>query len=163
FGPALMPPPASRVAGWSIPRPLCGQDAVTGDGEDREGAVDSGAESPVRPPAQALKWPSTNRRIAEDRFPCWRLFSISLTKAESTVPRWAAISFMLVQKGSSRLTLVLWPHTTIERITTGDLIGILLSRADVNDDYHNTEPASRELVHIRSPSFENRARDAGLR
>src|ERR1700739_1982158 len=117
------------------PRPLCGQDAVTGDGEDREGAVDSGAESPVRPSARALKWPSTNRRIAEDRFPCWRLFSISLTKSESTVPRWAAISFMLVQKASSRLTLVLWPHTTIERFTTGDLIGILLSRADVNDDY----------------------------
>jgi hypothetical protein len=32
----------------------------------------------------------------------------------------------------------LWPHTTIERLTTGDLIGNLLSRADVNDDYHST-------------------------
>ena len=31
------------------------------------------------------------------------------------------ISFMLVQNGSSRLTLVLWPPTTIERFTTGDL------------------------------------------
>ena len=33
---------------------------------------------------------------------------------------------MLVQNGSSRLTLVLWPPTTIERFTTGDFIGRLL-------------------------------------
>src|SRR5258708_5768002 len=37
--------------------------------------------------------------------------------------RFAAISFSPVQNASSRLTLVLCPAITIERLTTGDFIG----------------------------------------
>src|SRR6266478_2750411 len=37
--------------------------------------------------------------------------------------RFAAISFNPVQNASSRLTLVLCPAMTIERLTTGDFIG----------------------------------------
>jgi hypothetical protein len=47
--------------------------------------------------------------------------SISPTNSDSVMVRAREISFMLVQNGSSRLTLVLWPPTTIERFTTGDL------------------------------------------
>jgi hypothetical protein len=37
--------------------------------------------------------------------------------------RWRPISFRPSQNASSRLTLVLWPATTIERLSTGDFIG----------------------------------------
>src|SRR5215831_2269387 len=83
-------------------------------------------DSPVGPAARFLKWSSTNRRIAEDRLPCWRFVSISLTSSDSVTLSSSEISFMLVQNGSSRLTLVLWPPTTIERFTTVDFIGRLL-------------------------------------
>src|SRR6266566_9480363 len=76
--------------------------------------------------ARPLKWSRTNRRIAEDRLPCWRAVSISPTSSDSVTPRAAEISFIPVQNASSRLTLVLWPSTTIERFTTGDFMVRLL-------------------------------------
>src|SRR6516162_8120064 len=78
------------------------------------------------PAARLLKWSSTNRPIAEDRLLCWRFVSISLTSSDSVTRSCCEICFMLVQNGSSRLTLVLWPPTTIERFTTVDFIGRLL-------------------------------------
>src|SRR5213593_2861889 len=43
-----------------------------------------------------------------------------------------AISFSPFQNASSRLTLVLWPAITIERLTTGDFIAGPLFRPDAD-------------------------------
>src|SRR5215467_4691959 len=45
------------------------------------------------------------------------------TMSDSVKSRLAAISFNPVQNASSKLTLVLCPAITIERLTTGDFIG----------------------------------------
>src|SRR5215467_3789615 len=50
------------------------------------------------------------------------------TMSDSVKSRLAAISFNPVQNASSRLTLVLCPAITIDRLTTGDFIGFSLSR-----------------------------------
>ena len=63
--------------------------------------------------------------------PCWRLLSISPTSSDSVMFRRPEISFMPFQKASSRLTLVLWPATTIERLTTGDFMTRLRHRCVV--------------------------------
>jgi hypothetical protein len=68
------------------------------------------------------KYSSTNRRIAEDRLPCWRVWSILATNADSVACWVCAISFRSSQKASSRLTLVLCPSMTMERLTTEDFI-----------------------------------------
>src|SRR6202020_1623040 len=60
--------------------------------------------------------------MADDKLPCWRLLSISPTSSDSVMFRNPEISFMPFQKASSRLTLVLWPATTIDRFTTGDFM-----------------------------------------
>src|ERR1700681_1872606 len=60
---------------------------------------------PIGPTARLLKWSSTNRRIAEDRLPCWRAVSISPTSSDSVMLRIPEISFMLLQNASSSLTL----------------------------------------------------------
>src|ERR1700755_2953950 len=44
------------------------------------------------------------------------------TSVEKVTSRLPAISFSPLQKASSRLTLVLWPARTIERLTTGDFM-----------------------------------------
>jgi hypothetical protein len=54
-------------------------------------------------------WSRTNRRIAEDRLPCWRASLISVTIFGSDMRRACAIFFRPFQKASSRLTLVLCP------------------------------------------------------
>src|SRR5579862_3512924 len=72
--------------------------------------------------ARALKWSSTKTRTADERFACCRLASISLISSANVMPRSLASSFTLLQNGCSRLTLVLWPRTTIDRLTTGDFI-----------------------------------------
>jgi hypothetical protein len=65
---------------------------------------------------------STYRRIAEDRLPFWRVLSISATVFDS-VACWAiAISFRPLQNASSRLTLVLCPAITTERLTIEDFM-----------------------------------------
>src|SRR4249920_3770060 len=47
------------------------------------------------------------------------MVSTSVDKVTSRLP---AISFSPLQNSSSRLTLVLWPARTIERLTTGDFM-----------------------------------------
>src|SRR6202007_791582 len=74
----------------------------------------------------------TKSLIAEDRLPCWRLLSISPTSSDSVMLRSPEISFMPFQNASSRLTLVLWPATTIERLTTGDFMMRPPRRCDVD-------------------------------
>src|ERR1700760_1872727 len=105
------------------------EDEATRLGQDRaawpECSFNESAARLGSPPAFAvddLKWSSTNRRIAEDRLPCWRLLSISPTSSDNVMFRKPAISFMPFQNASSRLTLVLWPPTTIDRFTTGDFM-----------------------------------------
>src|SRR5256885_17213509 len=60
--------------------------------------------------------------MADDRLPCCRWVSIAATKSDNVMWRSPPISFRLFQNASSRLTLVLWPPTTIERLTTADFI-----------------------------------------
>src|SRR5215831_6574521 len=60
--------------------------------------------------------------MADDRLPCCRWESIAATKSDNVMWRSPPISFRLFQNASSRLTLVLWPRTTIERLATGDFI-----------------------------------------
>jgi len=67
---------------------------------------------------------STNSRIAEDKLACSRVLSISVTIFDN-VACWArAISFRPLQNASSRLTLVLCPSITTERLTTEDFMGV---------------------------------------
>src|SRR5580704_18450794 len=60
--------------------------------------------------------------MAEERFPCRRPPSMVATRSDSVMLRPEAISFRPFQNASSRLTLVLCPAMTIERLTTGDFI-----------------------------------------
>src|SRR4051812_9794221 len=66
--------------------------------------------------------------MADDRLPRRRSASIEATSSESVRLRAVAISFSPLQNASSRLTLVLCPVITIERLTTGDFIRRLLNR-----------------------------------
>src|ERR1043166_90980 len=60
--------------------------------------------------------------MAEERFPCRRPPSMLATRSDSVMLRAEAISLSPFQNASSRLTLVLCPAMTIERLTTGDFI-----------------------------------------
>src|SRR5580693_3681025 len=60
--------------------------------------------------------------MADDRLPCRRPESIDATRSDNVVRRPTAISLSPRQKASSRLTLVLCPAITIERLITGDFI-----------------------------------------
>src|SRR5919197_22401 len=60
--------------------------------------------------------------MADDRLSCCRSESIAATNSDNFFCRWTAISFRLSQNASSRLTLVLWPAITIERLKTRDFI-----------------------------------------
>src|SRR5690349_8330875 len=60
--------------------------------------------------------------MADDRFPLARSLSITETMFDKVRRRSAAISFSPFQNASSRLTLVLWPPMTIERLATEDFI-----------------------------------------
>src|SRR5712692_4629259 len=60
--------------------------------------------------------------MADERLPCCRSESIAATRSDKVMSRPAAISFSPFQNASSRLTLVLWPAMTMERLTTEDFI-----------------------------------------
>src|SRR5437764_4438825 len=60
--------------------------------------------------------------MAEDRLPWLRPPSIVATKSDSVMFRAAEMSLRPCQNASSRLTLVLCPAMTMERLTTGDFI-----------------------------------------
>src|SRR5437764_13493054 len=60
--------------------------------------------------------------MADDRLSCCRSELIVAINSDKLFCRWTAISFRLSQNSSSRLTLVLLPAITTERLTTGDFI-----------------------------------------
>src|SRR5262245_41133415 len=64
--------------------------------------------------------------MADDKLPCCRSESIAATRSDNVMSRPLAISLSPFQNASSRLTLVLWPAMTMERLTTGDFIARLL-------------------------------------
>src|SRR5262245_32385390 len=72
--------------------------------------------------------------MADDRLPWRRSPSIEATSSESVRLRDAAMSFSPLQNASSRLTLVLWPVMTIERLTTGDFIRHLPNQSCAHQD-----------------------------
>src|SRR5216683_4454192 len=72
-----------------------------------------------------------NRRRADDRLPWTRAESMVATISDKVRSRPIAISLSPFQKASSRLTLVLWPAITIERLTTGDFITPSVFRVNV--------------------------------
>src|ERR1700686_4016352 len=61
--------------------------------------------------------------MADERLPCRRSWSIAATMSDKVKSRFAAISFNPAHNPFSRLTLVLCPAMTMERLTTGDFIG----------------------------------------
>src|SRR5260221_1345686 len=81
--------------------------------------------------------------MAAERLPCRRSVSIEATMSDSVNSRPLAISFRPYQNASSRLTLVLWPAMTIERLTTGDFIGGLLFRSGDHQGRRGLFPAGR--------------------
>src|SRR5579862_1263258 len=72
--------------------------------------------------------------MADDRLPCRRPESIDATRSDNVVRRPTAISLSPLQKASSRLTLVLCPAITIERLITGDFITRLPFRSGAARD-----------------------------
>src|ERR1044072_7492156 len=72
--------------------------------------------------------------MADDRLPCRRSVSMDDTRSDNVMLRSSAISFRPCQKASSRLTLVLWPAITMERLTTGDFIDGLLVQCDADQE-----------------------------
>src|SRR5262249_6946467 len=101
--------------------------------------------------------------MADDRLPCRRSVSIVATRSESVRLRSPAICFSPCQNASSRLTLVLCPAITIDRLTTGDFIRDLLP-GGVRRDRGRLSPSGRPrasiallIVHA-SDGFQRRAR-----
>src|SRR3977135_1003955 len=81
--------------------------------------------------------------MADDKLPWRRAEWIVETRSDKVTSRAPAISFKPFQNASSRLTLVLWPAMTIERLTTGDFIGGLLFRSGDHQDRCRLFPAGR--------------------
>src|SRR5262249_45098642 len=82
---------------------------------------------------------------------CMRCESIEPTRSDKLARRSRAISFRATQKSSSKLTLVLWPPTTIERLITCDFfisapeveLGPLLRRSRKRFAVWQTQPDSQ--------------------
>src|SRR5579863_1359230 len=72
--------------------------------------------------------------MAEDKLPCLRPASMAPTRSDTGCCRLAAMSLSAVQNAASRLTLVLCPAITMERLTTADLIPRLRCRSDARRD-----------------------------
>ena len=88
----------------------------------RSRPLDRGSPSARKAPcdrnrARRDEWLTTDCRVA---VAC----RSSRPDSDKVVSRPPAISFNPFQNSSSRLTLVLWPATTIERLTTGDFIDV---------------------------------------
>src|SRR5438874_12599307 len=95
--------------------------------------------------------------MVDDRLPCCRWESISATNSDKFFCRLPAISFRPSQNASSRLTLVLWPATTTERLTTGDFIEATpvctenLIRIDCVTESPNVNGDDRALLPLFDP------------
>src|SRR5450756_1339918 len=73
---------------------------------------------------------------------------MSATISDRFMSYFLAISFRPFQNASSRLTLVLWPIITIDRLTTGDfiIIPLRLSNADFADGRLNRPTALTRIA-----------------
>src|SRR6266849_4416690 len=99
--------------------------------------------------------------MAEDRFPCRRPPSIVATRSDSVMLRPEAMSLRPLQKASSRLTLVLCPAITIERLTTGDFIDRPPFRCGVHQARGGLSPHAPPPTHARP--WSGHGRDGSLR
>src|SRR5712691_3947685 len=88
--------------------------------------------------------------MADDKLPWRRSESIVETRSDKVMSRPPAISFRPFQNASSRLTLVLWPAMTIERLTTGDFIGGLPVRSGAGRDRCSLSLAWRLRARARA-------------
>src|SRR5215470_2189798 len=86
--------------------------------------------------------------MADERLPWRRSESIVETRSDNVMSRPPAISFSPLQNASSRLTLVLWPAMTIERLTTGDFIYPLPYRSGVDRDRAEFWPFVSSQVYV---------------
>src|SRR5512145_1393861 len=86
--------------------------------------------------------------MADDRLPCCRSESIAATRSDKVISRSPAISLRPFQNASSRLTLVLWPAMTMERLTTGDFIPRLPFRS--GGGRGRGEPWRRAWLRVRA-------------
>src|SRR5262245_60647852 len=93
--------------------------------------------------------------MADDKLPCWRSESIDATRSDNVNSRPPAISLRHFQNASSRLTLVLCPAMTIDRLTTGDFISDLHVRSCA--DQVSFESACGWPLSHRAPSWKHHA------
>src|SRR3569832_313153 len=96
--------------------------------------------------------------MADDRLPCWRSVSIDETRSDRVISRSSAMSLRPFQNASSRLTLVLWPAITIERLITGDFIDGLLCLCDAGQEHGG--PDHGPPPHGRVPIWTHHGRAA---
>ena len=94
------------------------------------------------------------RRIAEDKLPRSRVLSISVTIFDTGTPSVCAIFFRLLQNASSRLTLVLCPSITMERLMIADFMMCPLISAPDRDS---------KVIRFCSSSGNNKIRRSYLR
>src|SRR5262245_33574559 len=89
--------------------------------------------------------------MADDRLPRCRWESTVATKSDNVMWRSPPISFRLFQNASSRLTLVLWPATTTDRLVTRYFITTRLLLVE-NSQHPNTKfvPFCGRLKESRS-------------
>src|ERR1700710_2992567 len=80
------------------------------------------------------------------------------TRSESVISRSSAISLRPFQNASSRLTLVLWPAMTMERLITGDFIDGLLFRFDADREFGG--PCPGPPPYGRAPIWRRHGRAA---
>src|SRR5690349_13231389 len=80
------------------------------------------------------------------------------TRSDRVTLRSSAMSLRLVQNASSRLTLVLCPAMTMERLITGDFIDGLLFRFDADREFGG--PCPGPPPYGRALSWRRRGRAA---
>ena len=97
---------------------------------------------------------STNKRRAEERLPSFRFLSMSATTFDTVTHSACAMSFRTVQNASSRLTLVLCPSITIDRLTIEDFILIGPSLYPVMG-VTDSVPREQQNTYRRSPEHCN--------
>src|SRR6266540_4337403 len=89
--------------------------------------------------------------MADDRLPRCRSLSIAATSSDNVRCRPSAISLNAFQNASSRLALVLWPATTMERLTTEDLIARLpMPNRRVDGAHHHLSAIIAEWLNAQN-------------
>src|SRR6266540_6088739 len=89
--------------------------------------------------------------MADDRLKPCRSVSIFSASSENVMCRRSAISLNVLQNASSRLTLVLWPATTMERLTTENLIARLpMPNRRVDGAHHHLSAIIAEWLNAQN-------------